>query len=87
MRIEHIDKAIAGTGNVIVLCSILFGKGHEDEPVDFLDIERRITLGRMRIRELGKVQIGVIDIHRAFAEVLRMSSSGKAVLVMSVMPL
>src|ERR1700720_2884534 len=43
VSIEHIDKAVAGTGHIVMLCRILQCIGHKEIAVDVLDAERGVA--------------------------------------------
>src|ERR1700719_4635293 len=41
--IEHVNKAVAGTGRIVMLCRILQRIGHKEIAVDVLDAERGVA--------------------------------------------
>jgi hypothetical protein len=50
--IENVDKAISGTGDVVVLRGVLLGVRDEETAVDILDAERRITVRNFQVGEV-----------------------------------
>src|SRR3974377_799825 len=68
-RIKYVNQSMTGPGNVVVFPVVLFGKRHDDQPAQALDIKRRITGRSRRVRELDEVEVGVIDVHGGFREV------------------
>jgi hypothetical protein len=53
--VKHVDKPVALASQVVVLCRVLLGVGHEQVAVDVLDPERRIAGWDIGI---GKVSVG-----------------------------
>src|SRR6516165_4018268 len=64
--IEDVDKAVAWTRHVVVLCRVLFRIGDEEIAIDGLDAERRIAGRDIRIDEPpigcreGKLPVGAV---------------------------
>src|SRR4051812_18716150 len=70
LRIENINQSVTTALNIVFSIRILFGEGDEYQALDILDVERRITGRRARIRELcNQRRIRAIDINCGFGEI------------------
>src|SRR5438067_9332248 len=73
--VEYVDKAVAGTCHIVMLCGILQRIGHKEIAVDVLDAERGVAGRDVGIFEpaIGGYQFIVVveDIDRATAKVGR----------------
>src|ERR1700738_51425 len=71
-QVELIHEAVAGTGDVIVLCIVLQCESNEQVVIEDLHVEGRIACRHMPIgKAIHLVEVLVEDIDRSIPEVCR----------------
>src|SRR5258706_10006481 len=69
-RVQDINQAMTGTGDIVLSVLVLQGKGDEYHSFDGLDVERSVPAGGMCVREASnRAQIAVIRVNGALAKV------------------
>src|SRR5215813_2445592 len=71
LQIERINQAMSPAFDIVFFRRILFGKGNEDHALNHFNVERSITGGRIRVRELHQDQVGTVGVDGAFGKVSR----------------
>ena len=70
LRVKHINQTMATARDIVVFVGVLLGEGHEDHAAEGLDVKRRITGRRGRVRKLRQQrQVGAVGVEGSLRKI------------------